>query len=300
MSVKTKLVWLNGKFIPFKKAQVPLLTHSLHYGSAVFEGIRCYDTRKGPAIFRLKDHIDRLFHSAAVLGMKITFTKKEIIKAIKETVKKNNLKECYIRPIVYYGEKMGLFPLGAPLHFAIAAWPWGKYLNKESVAVKVSSFIRLHPHSSIMTAKISGHYFNSILASLEAKKAGFDEALLLDSSGNIAEGPGENIFFIRNKSVITPQKRTILPGITRDSIITIAKDLGYRITEKNIKPTELKNFSEVFFTGTAVEINAIGRINNIEFNSGEEGKITKKIKNIYLKIVHGEIKKYEKWLDYIK
>ena len=274
MKNQTKYVWMDGQIIPLANAGVPLLTHSLHYGSAVFEGIRCYQTPKGPAIFRLSDHVTRLFHSAAVMGMRVPFTKTQITKAIKAVVKKNKLEECYIRPIIFYGEKMGLLPTGAPLHSAIAAWPWGKYLAHETVSVKISTLQRLHPKTSLMTAKISGHYFNSILASLEAKKEGFDEALFLDSEDFVAEGPGENVFFVKGKTLTTPTLGAILPGITRASVMKIARDLGYKVVEKRIKPAELKKFSEAFFVGTAAEVNAIGKINKLIFNNNTEGIIT--------------------------
>lgn len=298
MGQKADSIWHNGKLISSSRATFHLLNHSLHYGSAVFEGIRCYDTPKGPAIFRLKEHIDRLFHSAETMGMKIPYLKKEIISAVKMVVSKNNLKECYIRPIVFYGEKMGLSPIGAPLHIAIAAWPWGKYLGHDGVSVHISKFIRIHPSSSVMTAKISGHYSNSIIASIEAKKVGADEALLLDFKGNVAEGPGENIFLVKNKTIYTPREGTILPGITRNSIMKIAKDLKYKVIEKDIKPSELKNFDEAFFSGTAAEISTIGRIDKIIFK--KESVVAKNIQEIYLNSVRGKIKKYEKWLDYVK
>jgi branched-chain amino acid aminotransferase len=299
MKTSTKYAWLDGKMIPLDAAKIPLLTHSLHYGSAVFEGIRCYKTPNGSAVFRLSDHVNRLFHSATVMGMRPTFTKTQIAKAIKNVVKKNKLEECYIRPIFFYGEKMGLLPIGAPLHSAIAVWPWGKYLSKETVTVKISTLKRLHPQTSLMTAKISGHYFNSILASLEAKKAGFDEALFLDSEDFIAEGPGENIFFAKGKTLVTPALGAILPGITRASVIKIARDLGYRVAEKKIKPSDLKKFDEAFFVGTAAEVNAIGKINKVVFNGSAEGINTKLIKEVYRLAVHGEIKKYRSWLAYI-
>ncbi|GBE16638.1 branched-chain-amino-acid aminotransferase [bacterium BMS3Abin15] len=300
MALKAKYIWSNGKFIPFKEAKIHIINHSLHYGSAVFEGIRCYQTPKGPAVFRLKEHIDRLFHSADVMGFKVPFSKGKIIKITKELVRKNNLKECYIRPIIYYSEKMGLLPNDASINIAIAAWPWGKYLHKDSISVKVSSFARIHPKSSVMTAKISGHYANSVMTALEAKKAGFDEALLLDWKGDIAEGPGENIFFVRKKILYTPKKGTILPGITRESIMKIAHGLGHRTIGRNIKVKDLKSFNEAFFVGTAVEVNAIGKIDKIIFGKGEEGKITKEIKEAYLDTVRGKIKKYNKWLNYVE
>ncbi|MBU4216373.1 branched-chain amino acid transaminase [Candidatus Parcubacteria bacterium] len=292
-------IWLNGKFIDSSKATVPILNHSLHYGSAVFEGIRCYDTADGPAIFRLKDHIDRLFYSAKTIGMEVPYSKGDILEATKVLIKKNKLKECYIRPIIFYGEKMGLLPVGAPVHFAIAAWSWGKYLEKDSVSIKISPYVRIHPQSSVMGAKISGHYSNSIIAALDAKKSGFDEALLLDYKGNIAEGPGENIFFVKGKKVFTPKRDSILPGLTRDSVIRILKDKKFAVVEKNIRPAEIKNFEEAFFTGTAVEINAIGKIDNKLIGKGNIGTVAKDIKESYADIVRGKIPKYRKWLDFI-
>lgn len=292
-----QLVWFDGKFITVAKATVPLLTHSLHYGSAVFEGIRFYKTPKGPAIFRLPDHIKRLFFSARTMGMKIPFSEKEIIGATTELVRKNKLTDGYIRPIAWYGEKMGLYPKNAPLHIAIACWSWGKYLKKESASVCISKFARIHPRSSVMTAKISGHYANSVLASLEARKKGYDEALLLDWCGNIAEGPGENIFFVRGNTLTTPPSGSILPGITRNSVITIAKDISLRVQEKNIKPKDLRLYNEAFFTGTAVEIHPIEKIDKIAFQDAN-GKITKQIKEIFFKAVRGEVKKYRHWLTF--
>jgi len=300
MADKKGYVWMDGKFTSFAKARIHVLNHSLHYGSAVFEGIRCYMTPNGPAVFRLQEHIDRLFHSAQTMGMKMSFTKKQVAQAVLELVKKNKLQEGYIRPIVFYGEKMGLDPAGAPVHLAIAAWPWGKYLAKESVSVKISSFARIHPGSSVMTAKISGHYANSIVASLEAKKAGFDEALLLDWRGNIAEGPGENIFFVKNKTLYTPKAGMILPGLTRDSVMVLARELGYKVAEKDVRLKDLPEFDEAFFVGTAAEINAIGKIDGHIFGAGGEGTVTGEIRENYARIIHGENKKYKKWLSYVK
>ncbi len=299
MKEKFKFIWFNGKIISSEKAKISVVNHGLHYGSSVFEGIRCYNTKNGPAVFRLKDHIDRLFFSSKAMGMKILFSKQDLIFAIKELIKKNNFKECYIRPIFFYGEKMGLLPVKADVYACIIAWPWGKYLSKESVSVKTSSIMRIHPNSSIMEAKISGHYSNSIIASLEALKSGYDEALLLDYKKNIAEGPAENIFFVRGKIIETPKRRAILPGITRDSVIKIAKNFGYIVKEKDIKIKDLKNYDEAFFTGTAVEICNISKIDDLFFEFKKEESVVKKFKMEYEKIIHGENKKYLKWLDYL-
>lgn len=298
--MKTQYAWRDDSFTPLSKTTVPLLTHSLHYGSAIFEGIRFYNTEKGPAVFRLHDHIIRLFFSAKTMGMAIPFSQKAIEQAVCELIKKNGLTSGYIRPLVFYGEKMGLQPAGAPLHVAIACWPWGKYLTKETVTVKTSSFMRVHPRTSVMAAKISGNYANSVLASLEAHREGYDEALFLDHVGNIAEGPGENIFFVKGKALITPPEGSILPGITRNSIMRISKDLGYTVKEQNIKPKDLKKFDEAFFCGTAVEVNGIGKIDGVVFNKGKEGPITKHIRETYTQAVSGALPRYKKWVTRVR
>lgn len=295
----TKFVWLDGKFVRGEKAMIPLLTHSLHYGSAVFEGIRFYDTKDGPAVFRLSDHIKRLFYSAKIMGMKIPYTEKEICDITLTLIVKNKITSGYIRPIVFYGSKMGLDPHGAEVRIAIACWSWGKYLDKEVVKVKISPPMRIHPKSSVMGAKISGHYANSILATINAKDKGYDEALLLDYQGNIAEGPGENIFFVKGKTIVTPPADSILPGITRDTIKTLARDLGYRVVEKNIRPNDIKKFGEAFFTGTAAEITAIGKINATKIGTGHEGVVTKNIRESYQRLVHGELSSHTNWLAYV-
>lgn len=297
--MNSKFIWVDGKLVPFKKATVHLLNHSLHYGSAVFEGVRFYNTKNGPSIFRLDEHIKRLMFSAKVMGMKVPYSLGEIKKATLTLVGNNKLSDGYIRPIIFYGSKMGLDPTGADLHVAIACWSWGKYLTQDVVKVKISRFRRLGFQNGEMEAKVSGYYFNSIMAGLEAKKAGYDEALLLDLAGNIAEGPGENIFFVKGNVIHTPIKGSILPGITRDSIIQLAKSLGYKINERKINPREIKNFDEAFFTGTAVEVVAIGQIDKTKINNGKEGEVTKKIKDLYHKVITGEAPKYKKWLTLV-
>lgn len=292
-------IWFDGKILPHADANIHILNHSLHYGSAVFEGIRCYETPKGPAVFRLKDHMKRLFHSAQVMGMKVPYSQTQIIAAAKKIVRINKLKECYIRPIIFYGDKMGLSPIGAPLHVAIAAWPWGKYLTKDSVSALISSFARLHHRSSVMTAKISGHYSNSIIASLEARKSGYDEAIFLDDDGNIAEGPGENIFFVKGNTLYTPRIGKILPGITRASVIALAPRVGCKVVETVIRPRDLRKYSEAFFVGTAAEVNAIGKINRVVFRDGREGPVAKCVKVEYQRAIHGKLKGTAKWLDYV-
>lgn len=297
--VETKFIWLNGKFVRWKEAKVHLLSNALHYGSGVFEGIRFYETTKGPAVFRLKEHLERLFYSAEVIKIKIPFSKKDLLKAILDLIKINQLKEGYIRPIVFYGYgKMSLNPLGAEINVGIAAWPWSKYL-KETAKVKISKFIRLHPRSVISDAKVSGYYVNSILATLDAQLSGYDEAILLDYRGYIAEGAGENIFIVKDKVLLTPKLGSILPGITRKTVIEIAKDLKIKTKEKDIPVKELLNADEVFFTGTAAEITPVVQINNKLINKGKEGEITKRIREFFNEIKLGKVKKYLKWLTFV-
>lgn len=298
MSTQSKYIWYDGRFVPSRKAVVPFLTHSLHYGSGVFEGIRFYETPQGPAVFRLSDHMKRLFLSARVMGYTVRFSEKEMERAIIALVKKNGFRSGYIRPMIWYGEKMGLEPHGAPVHAACACWPWGKYLAKETVNVCISRFVRVHPRSSVMSAKVSGTYANSVLASLDAHQRGYDEALLLDREGTIAEGPGENIFFVKRNTLVTPPLGAILPGITRDSIKTIARDLGFSVKERRVKPRDLRSFDEAFFCGTAAEVNAIARIEKVIFAGGKEGSVTKKLREAYTDVVTGKNRKYLRWLSY--
>ena len=297
---KTDFIWLNGKLVKWEDAKVHVLIHALHYGSAVFEGIRFYKTDKGPAVFRLKEHMARLLKSAKVFNMKIPFTQEQLEEATLETIRKNKIDAGYIRPIAFFGYgKMGLNPEGAPVDVAIAVWPWGSYLGEEAVKVKISKYMRIHPKSLISDAKVSGHYVNSILASLEAKEAGYQECLLLDYTGNIAEGPGENFFLIKKGKLYTPQLGNILPGITRDSIMKIAKDLGYDSEEKVISVKDAKSADECFYTGTAAEVTGIRQIDDVQIGNGNY-PITKKLKTAFLDVVQGRNKKYEGWLSYAK
>ncbi|MBI2576655.1 branched-chain amino acid transaminase [Candidatus Woesearchaeota archaeon] len=296
---KTEKIWMDGKLVAWEDAKIHVLTHTLHYGSGVFEGIRFYETDKGPAIFRLHDHMARLFHSASTLEMKVPFSIKELEKAVVETVKANKVKAGYIRPLVYYGYgKMGLYPHGAPVNVCIAVWPWGAYLGHDAVKVKVSSFLRVHPKSFIADAKVCGSYVNSINASLEAKREGFDEALMLDYRNFVSEGPGENIFMVKGGKLLTPSLGSILPGITRNSILQIAKDEKIGTVEKDISLEELKNADELFYTGTAAEVTGIAQIDHTTIGNGKAGPITEKLKKMYLDSVHGKNKKYEQWLTY--
>ena len=244
-------IWLNGKLVDWKDAKIHLLTHSLHYGSGIFEGIRCYDTQDGPAVFRLKEHVDRLFNSAKILAMEIPYSHEEIARAILDLIRANKLKECYIRPVAFYGYgKMGLSTLGCTVDVGIAVWPWGAYLGEDGleagIRAKTSSFSRHHPNVMMTKAKITGNYANSILANREAQNAGYDEAILLDPSGFVAEGPGENIFMVSNNVLITPPITMVLSGITRDSVIEIAKSRNIAFKEETITRDELYIADEVF------------------------------------------------------
>jgi len=299
---EVKKIWLDGEFVDWQNAKTHILTHTLHYGGGVFEGIRAYETKNGPAVFRLKEHIDRFFYSASCLDMKMPFTKEEIEKAILETIKVNEVKECYIRPLAFFGYgNMGLNPLNSPVSVSISLWPWGAYLESaKPIKVKISKYRRLDPKSVISDAKVCGYYVNSILATLDAQKNGFAESLLLDSDGYVAEGPGENVFMIKDNKVYTPALGSILPGITRDSCVKIFKDLSFEVIEKKISPEEIKEADEVFLTGTAAEVCPVGQIDDVLINNGEIGKITENIKNIYKKIVKGEEEKYLNWLTFVK
>jgi branched-chain amino acid aminotransferase len=298
---ETKFIWMDGKFVDWKDAKIHILTHTLHYGLGVFEGIRFYDTPKGPAIFRLVDHTKRLFDGAKIAFLNIAFTEEEINNATCELIRKNGINSGYIRPIAYHGYgKMGLDPHGAPTNFAIAAWPWGKYLGDGAVKVGVSKFIRIHPQTTHAEAKITGHYVNSIFAGCEAKANGYDEALLLDYNGNIAEGPGENIFIVKKGKLITPKFGNVLPGITRKSIIEIATDNNIQVEEKVLTLKDAYNADEAFFTGTAAEVTPIESIDKNKIGKTVPGPVTQQIKSIFFDAVSGKIKKYEKWLTYVK
>lgn len=291
---------MNGNLVKWDEAKIHVLTHGLHYGSAVFEGIRCYNTNKGGAVFRLNDHINRLVRSGNVLKMNIPYSKELLSEAVVKTVKENKVNECYIRPIVYFGYGvMGLNPSGAPLDVAIAVWPWGTYLGDNPIKISSSSYIRIHPDSTNVKAKISGHYVNSIIAHLEAREKGFDEALLLDYADNIAEGPGENLFIVKDNVLYTPKSGNILSGITRASIIELAKDLDFDVVKTELELIDVLDADEAFFTGTAAEVHPIMQVDDVMINEGKIGEITIKLKKLYSDVVHGKLDKYNKWLTYI-
>lgn len=296
----TEFIWMNGKLTKWDDAKVHVLTHTLHYGAGAFEGIRAYKTDKGAAIFRLNEHIDRLFYSSESVRLKIPFSREEVIKATVETVKANKLGQGYIRPLVYYGYGvMGLNPRSAPTDVMIACWPWGKYLAHDMVDIKISDYIRIHPKSTKADAKICGHYVNSIHAALEVRDTDYHEALFLDYNGNVAEGPGENFFMVKGGKLITPTLGTILAGITRDTVKEIAKLKGIAVEERVIKPEEILEAQEAFFTGTAAEITPIKSVNKKLIGNGDLGPVTKIIQTTYLDTVYGRDKTFEKYLTYV-
>jgi branched-chain amino acid aminotransferase len=301
----TKLIWMDGKLVPWKKANVHVLTHTLHYGMGVFEGIRCYKTEKGPAVFRLKDHMKRLENSAKFAGMKLPYSVVELVKATKRTIRANEIEECYIRPIAFYGYGvMGLDPENSRVNVAIAVWPWGTYLGEEGlergIRAKVSPWVRIHPRILPPQAKIVGNYANSILAKVDALKSGYDEAVLLNMDGNVAEGPGENLFIVKNGELMTsPLSSGALEGITRDSIIKIARDEGIGFEERNISREELHAADEAFFTGTAAEVTPIREIDGRRIGYGKRGPVTAKLQHIFFNAVRGKEPRYEFWLDYL-
>lgn len=304
MVEKADKIWMDGKFTDWGKANVHVLTHALHYGSAVFEGIKAYEAKKGTAVFRLKEHVDRLFDSAHILGIKVPFSKSEVTQAIKETVKMNKLKSCYIRPIVFLGDgQMGLNPVGCPVRCAIAAWSWGAYLGEEGIAkgirLRTSSFNRHFVNSMMTKAKISGNYVNSVLAKQEAVKQGFDEALMLDTEGYVSECTGENIFIVKNNVIKTTPNTSILPGITRATIIQIAKDMEHEVKEERFTRDELYIADECFLTGTAAELTPVREVDNRVIGAGKPGPVTKKLQETFMKVVKGQIKEYEHWNEYL-
>ncbi len=301
MADRDGLIWYDGKLVPWRSATTHVLTHSLHYGLAVFEGVRAYNTVNGTAIFRLKEHTQRLFDSAHIYMMKIPYSREVIMEAQKEVVRANKLESCYIRPIAFYGsEKMGVSPKGASVHVAIAAWPWGAYLGAEAldkgIRVKTSSHARHHVNVSMCRAKYSGTYANSILANLEATEHGYDEGLLLDVDGFVAEGSGENLFMVKNGKIYEPELTSALIGITRDSIITMARDMGYTVSAKRITRDDLYIADEAFFTGTAAEVTPIRELDNRMIGEGRRGPITTKLQKSFFECVTGKSDKYREWL----
>tara|TARA_B110000037_G_scaffold43488_1_gene53494 strand:- start:161 stop:1081 length:921 start_codon:yes stop_codon:yes gene_type:complete len=304
MADRDGLIWSDGKMVPWRDATTHVLTHTLHYGMGVFEGLRAYQTNQGTAIFRLSEHTDRLFNSAHIFMMKIPYDKATLIEAQLEVVKQNKLESCYIRPIVFYGsEDMGISAKNLSVHVAIAAWPWGTYLGKDSlekgIRVKTSSFSRHHVNVNMCRAKSVTTYANSMLAHQEVIIDGYDEALLLDVSGYVAEGSGENIFIIKNNKLYTPDMTSCLEGITRASIIEFAGEVGIPVIEKRITRDEVYCADEAFFTGTAAEVTPIRELDNRIIGNGSRGPITTKLQTMFFDSVKGKSKNHENWLTYV-
>ncbi|MGE5700748.1 MAG: branched-chain amino acid transaminase [Deltaproteobacteria bacterium] len=303
MVQKTKKIWMDGKLIDWEDARVHVLAHTLHYGVGAFEGIRCYKTEEGaPAVFRLKEHVDRLFDSAHILMLEIPYTAEEICQAVRKTLNANGLAEGYIRPVVFIGEgEMGLFARTNPVHVAIAVWPWGSYLGEEGlkkgIRAKVSSFNRHHVNAAMTKGKVNGYYVNSVLAKWEVVKAGYDEAILLDTEGYVAEASGENIFIVRNGILQTTPLTSILPGITRDSVLTIARKMDLPVKEARFSRDEMYIADEVFFTGTAAEITPVREVDDRRVGTGKPGPVTKQIQEKFFDIVRGRDALFQHWLD---
>ena len=305
MIQKVDKIWMDGEMVDWDKAQVHILTHTLHYGLGIFEGIRCYLCQDGKsAIFRLNEHIDRLFESALISQMTIPYSREEMCQAVKSILKVNNMREGYIRPIVYIGDgEMGLYVKDYPIRVAIACWPWGAYLGEEGlnkgIRVKISSFTRHHVNVFMTKAKICGSYVNSILAKKEVTAMGYDEALLLDTEGYICEASGENIFMVKDGVIKTPPPTAILKGITRDAVIAIAKDKGITVVEERFTRDELYVADEAFFTGTAAEVTPIREVDDRKIGEGRRGPITEKIQNAFFNAVQGKEERYKNWLSYV-
>jgi branched-chain amino acid aminotransferase len=301
----TEHIWMDGEFVAWEDATVHVLVHGLHYGTGAFEGIRAYDTPDGPAVFRLTDHMDRLRRSAKALGIPLGYEVEELVEAAKETIRVNGLRSCYVRPITFFGTgSMGLNPAGASVHVVIAAWEWGAYLGEEGLAngirVAVSSWRRIGQNSFMPDAKGTGGYMNSVLAKTAAIKAGYDEALLLNDDGLLAEGSGENLFMVRKGIIHTPPTSAgALDGITRDSVYTLLADDGYTIKESAITRSDLYYADEVFFTGTAAEVTPVREIDDREVGDGKPGPVTRRAQELYMGTVKGELDLHREWLDYV-
>ena len=310
MTVKTMadrdgVIWMDGEMLPWREAKVHVLTHTLHYGMGVFEGVRAYKTDQGTAIFRLQEHMDRLFRSAHILGMKLRFDKNILNEATRRVVRDNKLESGYIRPMCFYGaEGMGLRADNLLVHTMVAAWTWGAYMGEENmrrgIKVRTSSYTRHHVNITMCKAKANGNYMNSMLALQEALACGCDEALLLDPEGYVAEGSGENIFVVRDGVMYTPELTSALDGITRATIVTLAADLGITVREKRITRDEVYVADEAFFTGTAAEVTPIRELDGRSIGSGSRGPLTERLQTLYFDVVHGRKTQYQHWLTYVK
>ncbi len=304
MADRDGFIWYDGKLVPWREANTHVLTHSLHYGLAVFEGMRAYDTGNGTAIFRLREHIERMVNSAHIYMMKIPYTTEVLMEATREVVRANKLASCYIRPIAFYGsEKMGVSPKGASVHVAIAAWPWGAYLGadgiEKGIRVKTSSYARHHVNVTMARAKFAATYANSILANLEATQDGYDEALLLDVDGFVAEGAGENLFMVKNGRIYEPELTSALIGITRDTVIQLAGDMGLQVTSKRLTRDDIYIADEAFFTGTAAEVTPIRELDNRTIGSGGRGSITARLQSLFFDVVNGRDSRRMEWLTFV-
>lgn len=303
---KAKYIWMDDKLVKWEEAKVHVLTHTLHYGFGVFEGIRFYKQETGgSAIFRLREHIERLLNSAKIIGLPTDLTEEHIINAIIETIKANGLEEGYIRPIIFLGDgAMGLNFTDNPVRFSVAVWEWGAYLGdeglKNGIKAKISSFVRHHVNASMTKAKVCGNYVNSILAKKEAVKNGYDEAIILDTDGYVSEASGENIFIVKNGVIKTPPLTSILPGITRDSVMEISRDCGIPVVEQRFTRDELYIADEVFLTGTAAEITPVRSVDDRIIGRGKPGEITRKLQEIFFNVVRGKDERYKKWLWIIR
>jgi branched-chain amino acid aminotransferase len=304
MSDRDGVIWFDGKMVPWREAQIHVLTHTLHYGMGVFEGVRAYKAEQGTAIFRLKEHTDRLFESAHILGMAMPYDKDTLNQAQLAAVKENKLDSAYIRPMCFYGsEGMGLRADNLKTHCIVAAWEWGSYLGadnmKNGIRIKTSSFTRHHVNVTMCRAKANGNYMNSMMALQEAIRDGYDEALLLDVDGFVAEGSGENIFIVKDGVIYTPELTSALSGITRKTLIQLAEDEGIDVKEKRITRDEVYVADEAFFTGTAAEVTPIRELDGRKIGIGQRGPITERLQTHYFDVVHGRVDKYKDWLSYI-
>ena len=305
MADRDGVIWLDGELVPWREAKVHVLTHTLHYGTGVFEGVRAYHAEQGTAIFRLEDHTDRLFRSAHILGMDIPYSKDELNAAQKQIVRDNNLDSAYLRPMCFYGsEGIGLRADNLKVHVMIAGWEWGAYLGAEAIEkgirIRTSSYTRHHVNITMCKAKANGNYMNSTLALQEALRDGYDEALLLDVDGFVAEGSGENIFIVRNGVIFTPDLTSALEGITRETIVKLAEEFGYEVREKRITRDEVYVADEAFFTGTAAEVTPIRELDGRAIGTGSRGPITEKLQSKYFDLVHGRVDEHMDWLSPIK
>lgn len=304
MADRDGLIWMDGEMVPWRDAKVHVLTHTLHYGMGVFEGVRAYETDRGAAIFRLREHTERLFNSAKIMGMSMPYDRETINAAHIAAVRENNLDSAYIRPMAFYGsEGMGLRADNLRVHVMVAAWSWGAYLGEDEIVngirIRTSSYTRHHVNSAMCRAKVNGHYFNSMLALKEAVADGYDEALLLDVDGYVAEGSGENIFYVNNGVLYTPDLRSALDGITRETIMEYAEDLGIKVVEKRVTRDELYVADEAFFTGTAAEVTPIREIDRRTIGNGGRGPITEKLQSMYFAQVRGQLDTHPEWLTHV-